>query len=115
MSAEARTNLGRNEPCHCGSGKKYKQCHLREDESLARLGKPKTDAEDYVAPSKVVPAVIGGVGLAAAVGTGVAFGLETGFLFAIIGALVLGGYFLFRDPPPPRDDGGDPSGLNFGR
>jgi hypothetical protein len=23
--------LGRNEPCHCGSGLKYKRCHLRED------------------------------------------------------------------------------------
>lgn len=22
---------GRNEPCWCGSGKKYKQCHLRKD------------------------------------------------------------------------------------
>jgi|GEM_PF-4796021 len=22
---------GRNEPCHCGSGKKYKKCHLKED------------------------------------------------------------------------------------
>jgi len=24
--------LGRNDPCHCGSGKKYKVCHLRDDE-----------------------------------------------------------------------------------
>lgn len=24
-------NLGRNDPCHCGSGKKYKHCHLDED------------------------------------------------------------------------------------
>jgi hypothetical protein len=24
--------LGRNDPCHCGSGKKYKKCHLAEDE-----------------------------------------------------------------------------------
>ncbi len=24
--------LGRNDPCHCGSGKKYKQCHQRLDE-----------------------------------------------------------------------------------
>ena len=24
--------LGRNEPCHCGSGKKYKKCCLRKDE-----------------------------------------------------------------------------------
>jgi preprotein translocase subunit SecA len=23
----AAPKLGRNEPCHCGSGKKYKQCH----------------------------------------------------------------------------------------
>lgn len=25
--------LGRNDPCHCGSGKKYKRCHLAEDEA----------------------------------------------------------------------------------
>ncbi|MDD9946386.1 MAG: preprotein translocase subunit SecA [Myxococcales bacterium] len=24
--------LGRNDPCHCGSGKKYKNCHLRADQ-----------------------------------------------------------------------------------
>lgn len=24
---------GRNDPCHCGSGRKYKHCHLREDET----------------------------------------------------------------------------------
>jgi preprotein translocase subunit SecA len=24
--------LGRNQPCYCGSGKKYKNCHLRSDE-----------------------------------------------------------------------------------
>ncbi len=23
--------LGRNDPCHCGSGKKYKYCHYEED------------------------------------------------------------------------------------
>jgi len=22
-----RPKIGRNDPCHCGSGKKYKQCH----------------------------------------------------------------------------------------
>jgi hypothetical protein len=25
-------NIGRNDPCWCGSGKKYKHCHLRADE-----------------------------------------------------------------------------------
>jgi hypothetical protein len=24
--------IGRNDPCHCGSGKKYKKCHLAEDQ-----------------------------------------------------------------------------------
>lgn len=28
--------IGRNEPCPCGSGKKYKNCHLHEDEKRTR-------------------------------------------------------------------------------
>ena len=35
------SNLGRNDPCHCGSGKKYKQCHLVEDEAKARTERAK--------------------------------------------------------------------------
>ncbi|MEE2904241.1 MAG: SEC-C metal-binding domain-containing protein, partial [Myxococcota bacterium] len=27
---------GRNDPCWCGSGKKYKKCHMREDEAKAQ-------------------------------------------------------------------------------
>jgi hypothetical protein len=34
--AEPRSDLGRNEPCWCGSGRKYKKCHLgREQLALA--------------------------------------------------------------------------------
>ncbi len=29
-------SVGRNDPCPCGSGKKYKQCHLRADEGAVR-------------------------------------------------------------------------------
>lgn len=36
---------GRNEPCHCGSGKKYKQCHLAADEAKARETRAKAEAE----------------------------------------------------------------------
>ncbi len=32
MSFEKETRPGRNEPCHCGSKKKYKKCHLRQDQ-----------------------------------------------------------------------------------
>jgi len=33
--------LGRNEPCHCGSGKKYKQCCLDKDEAAERAARAK--------------------------------------------------------------------------
>jgi hypothetical protein len=29
---QARLKTGRNEPCPCGSGKKYKKCHMEADE-----------------------------------------------------------------------------------
>jgi hypothetical protein len=34
--------IGRNEPCPCGSGKKYKQCCLAKDEAAARAAEPVT-------------------------------------------------------------------------
>jgi hypothetical protein len=34
-------DLGRNEPCHCGSGKKYKKCHLEKDEQSDRKAREK--------------------------------------------------------------------------
>lgn len=37
--------LGRNDPCHCGSGKKYKQCHLEKDEQAAREARARAMAE----------------------------------------------------------------------
>ncbi len=33
--ARAAKTPGRNDPCWCGSGKKYKHCHLRADQGLA--------------------------------------------------------------------------------
>lgn len=37
--------LGRNDPCHCGSGKKYKKCHMREDQEKAKSLPPGVTAE----------------------------------------------------------------------
>jgi len=36
---------GRNEPCHCGSGKKYKHCHLAADEEEDRAARAKQASE----------------------------------------------------------------------
>ncbi|HEV8255156.1 MAG TPA: SEC-C metal-binding domain-containing protein, partial [Vicinamibacteria bacterium] len=38
-------DLGRNDPCHCGSGRKYKQCCLAKDEAKEREARAKTAAE----------------------------------------------------------------------
>ena len=38
-------NIGRNDPCHCGSGRKYKQCCLGKDEAAARAERAKAAAE----------------------------------------------------------------------
>ena len=40
--------LGRNDPCWCGSGKKYKACHAAFDDKLARLAQ-----EGHVVPTPV--------------------------------------------------------------
>ena len=37
--------LARNDPCHCGSGKKYKRCHLAADEAATRTALPSPIAE----------------------------------------------------------------------
>jgi hypothetical protein len=42
--------VGRNEPCPCGSGKKYKQCCLDKDEARAREARAKAHAETTEAP-----------------------------------------------------------------
>lgn len=33
-------NLGRNDDCWCGSGRKYKKCHLEDDENKLRSKVP---------------------------------------------------------------------------
>ncbi len=39
--------IGRNEPCWCGSGKKYKQCHEALDEKVARYAR-----EGHIVPRR---------------------------------------------------------------
>ena len=42
MPEPNKPQLGRNDPCHCGSGRKYKQCHLAKDEEVERTARAKT-------------------------------------------------------------------------
>ena len=45
MSSSTTTKPGRNEPCHCGSGRKYKQCCLPKDEAAAATARAAAAAE----------------------------------------------------------------------
>ncbi|HET6896844.1 MAG TPA: SEC-C metal-binding domain-containing protein [Vicinamibacteria bacterium] len=36
MAPKEVPSLGRNEPCHCGSGRKYKKCCLEQDAGRLR-------------------------------------------------------------------------------
>ena len=48
---QARARLasaGRNDPCPCGSGKKYKKCHLRDDEAVAVPPAAAPDAQEIL-------------------------------------------------------------------
>ena len=52
MEPTTHNDLGRNDPCHCGSGRKYKQCHLAQDEAEARAAREKAAAEAPAAPAE---------------------------------------------------------------
>ncbi|KAA3660073.1 MAG: hypothetical protein DWQ04_20490 [Chloroflexi bacterium] len=40
--------IGRNEPCYCGSGKKYKQCHLKIDQEAEKEKRSFTQAIQFI-------------------------------------------------------------------
>jgi hypothetical protein len=44
MTAKSEARPGRNEPCYCGSGRKYKQCCLEKDEKKATAARTKAAA-----------------------------------------------------------------------
>ena len=55
--------IGRNDPCHCGSGEKYKKCHLPKDNAdrsaelaalaaTAAAAQAKVDADEAEAKEK---------------------------------------------------------------
>ena len=53
LTALSRLMLGRNEPCPCGSGKKYKKCCLPKDEAVARQVKSARAQADPVERAEI--------------------------------------------------------------
>jgi hypothetical protein len=53
-----KQKLGRNDPCHCGSGKKYKDCHLPIEEAARSEQLRLRQAQDTLLP-KIIEAAQG--------------------------------------------------------
>jgi hypothetical protein len=45
VTSTSGAQVGRNEKCPCGSGRKYKQCCLQKDEEKARKAREKAEAK----------------------------------------------------------------------
>ncbi len=51
----SRTRPGRNDPCWCGSGQKYKKCHLASDEAGVPASAAARPGRRPLAPGKITP------------------------------------------------------------
>lgn len=95
-------STGRNEPCPCGSGKKYKRCCLV------------TGGPDQGKKSKQAAMIGAGIVILALI-VGFAVSKEAGGLVAVVGAAAVGVWMWMSAEPPAAGGGSDPSAINFGR
>ena len=97
-------DISRNDPCPCGSGKKYKSCHLGREQELA----PSSAAK----PIALVIAALAALTLGALVYT--SKGFQAGLAVALGGLMLVGITAILWKPPPPGA-GGDSGAINFGK
>ena len=93
--------INRNDPCPCGSGKKYKRCCL---------GKPVVDNSKHW---KLV-GLLAVISVIATTAIWYSLGSRLGFLSAALTVMMVGAIALFTDPPDPKSGGPDPSTISFG-
>ena len=95
-------SIARNEPCPCGSGKKYKYCHLTKDSSHTIKWRS----------GPLIMAVIGVIGGVVLFFThGAAFGGPT-----IAGAIILPiAWTAFTDPPAVKANTDHAAAMKFGK
>lgn len=93
---------GRNDPCPCGSGKKFKQCCLGKKAEAAQGEK------------QVLPIVLAVIAVVLGIVVGVMRDAGSGLVVAISLLLVAGGAYAFMNVPPPDPKGGNPGAINFG-
>ncbi len=94
--------VSRNDACPCGSGKKYKQCHMNADTSQA----PKLRSGPVIG---AIVGVLAGLVLMAT------HGLDVGGPVAIAGIVLPIAWASFSEPPPPKANADDAAALRFGK
>lgn len=52
------SKIGRNDPCPCGSGKKYKKCCLPKEQQRSVAGRRKDDTDDFFEDLPAEPAAL---------------------------------------------------------
>src|SRR5713101_3612580 len=57
MTASTSARPGRNQPCHCGSGRKYKHCCLAKDAAQATAARAKAAAKAAAQPPEAATSV----------------------------------------------------------
>ncbi len=48
-----KTKIGRNDPCHCGSGQKYKRCCQEKDEATERAARAAAEVKKPPKPARI--------------------------------------------------------------
>jgi len=104
VAADSKVN--RNDPCPCGSGKKYKHCHL---------GKPMEEEKAAVRRHWRVPVTLTAIALIVSILVGVSSDFGNGGIVFVACLLFIGGFVVLRKPPPPSGNSRDGGSINFGR
>jgi len=99
-------DIGRNDPCPCGSGKKYKQCHI---------GKPLTEDGEPAKKDYRLVMALAVVAVIVAVAVMVLKDVGAGVIVLIVEAMGIGGYVVLADHPERDPNAKDPGSINFGR
>jgi hypothetical protein len=108
-----KIKIGRNAPCPCGSGKKYKLCCLGNATPVAD-----PDAPDGVVMKppldKRIPLAIGTAIVAAAIALALLWDPDKGMAIGLAALLGLGIWVVSRQPPTSRGRGDGGAAIGFG-
>lgn len=117
------STVGRNDPCPCGSGKKYKLCHYTRDreQSATAAAAATTAGSGQLSglPDGATPTwKLFLIGSALIVVIGIGLWLvdlpRVGGVVSGVSMLLLILWAAFRNPPPPRADPGQGDAIGFG-